>query len=457
MKWAAVKPEMGSGFVAFPALFWGTSWLGSAPFPDHSELMKIADLYQDYVLPTYGRFPLVPVRGEGTHLWDAEGRSYLDFCSGIAVCSLGHCHPKLVAAIQQQAATLMHVSNLYQTPSQAELAREIVEQQVALSGKVFFSNSGAEANDGLIKSARRYGHQKPAADGQPRYEVLTFTQSFHGRTLGAMSATGQDKIKQGFDPMLPGFRHLPFNDVDALKQSIRSETVAILVEPIQGEGGVNVATPEFLRAIAALCKEQDLLLFFDEVQAGFGRCGDAMAWRVIAPEIEPDGISWAKGMGGGVPIGAFWLKDKPVDDEGKTLPSLMGPGSHGSTYGGNPLVSAASLAVLQEIREQKLAEHALQMEAHIRRTIESWSLPAISEVRGRGLLLGIGLQASSFHGADDKAPSLQVVSHLMDKGLLCPPAGPNTFRLLPPLTVSEAEIDEALALVRQTLEELTAP
>ena len=417
------------------------------------ETMNTKELYQQYVLPTYGRFPLVPVRGEGAYLWDEDDKRYLDFCSGIAVCSLGHSHPKLVEAIQKQAATLMHVSNLYQPPSQAELAQEIVEHQVGIAGKVFFSNSGAEANDGLIKSARRYGQKRPDANGNARYELITFNMSFHGRTLGSMAATGQDKIKQGFDPMLPGFRHLPFNDVAALDGAIKAETVAILLEPIQGEGGVHVASPEFLKAIVALCEKHDLLLFFDEVQAGFGRCGELMAWKAIAPEIEPDGISWAKGMGGGVPIGAFWLKDKPVEDT--TLPMLMGPGSHGSTYGGNPLVCAASLAVLKEIREQNLSAYAKAMEVHIRNTITSWNLPVITEVRGLGLLLGVGIDAAKLNVPEGKTAALIVVTELMQRGLLCPPAGPETFRLLPPLNVSQAEVDEALGIVRETLESLT--
>ena len=308
--------------------------------------MSTADTFQQHVLPTYGRFPLVPVRGEGCRLWDETGKRYLDFCTGIAVCSLGHCHPRLVAAIREQAGKLLHCSNLYQIPQQAELAAEINTHHVRIPGKVFFSNSGAEANDGLIKSARRFGHKRTQPDGSPRFEVITFQQSFHGRTLGSMSATGQAKIQEGFDPLLPGFRYLPFNDIAALEAGIRPETAAILLEPIQGEGGVNTATPEFLRAVAKLCKKHDLLLLFDEVQAGFGRCGDSMAWRMIAPEIQPDGISWAKGMGGGVPIGAFWLNDRAIDDAGTALSSLMGPGSHGSTYGGNPLVCAAALAVL---------------------------------------------------------------------------------------------------------------
>lgn len=413
--------------------------------------MNTPEAYQQHILPTYGRFPLVAVRGEGCHLWDENGKRYIDFCAGIAVCSLGHCHPRLVEAIRKQAGELIHVSNLYQIPQQAELAREINEHHVKSPGKVFFSNSGAEANDGLIKSARRFGKHRPAPDGSQRYEVLTFSQSFHGRTLGAMSATAQAKIHEGFDPLLPGFRYLPFNDVDTLEKSIHPETAAILLEPIQGEGGVNAATPEFLRAAARLCKEHDLLLLFDEVQAGFGRCGDAMAWRTIAPDIIPDGISWAKGMGGGVPIGAFWLSDRSIDDNHTALSSLMGPGSHGSTYGGNPLVCAASLAVLQEIRDQDLAGHTLLMEARIRETIRSWNLPVITEVRGSGLLLGIGLDASRIIVPEGKTPALVVVTELMAKGLLCPPAGPHTIRLLPPLNVTAEEIDEALAILRDVL------
>ncbi len=407
--------------------------------------MTTAEAFQQNVLPTYGRFPLVPVRGAGCRLWDETGKSYLDFCTGIAVCSLGHCHPRLVEAIRKQAGELMHVSNLYQIPQQAELAKEINEHHVKLPGKIFFSNSGAEANDGLIKSARRFGHKRPQADGSPRYEVLTFQQSFHGRTLGSMAATGQAKIQEGFDPLLPGFRYLPYNDIAALENAVRPETAAILLEPIQGEGGVNTATREFMRAVADLCKKHDLLLLFDEVQTGFGRCGDSMAWRMTAPEIQPDGISWAKGMGGGVPIGAFWLSDRSIDDEGTALSSLLGPGSHGSTYGGNPLVCAAALAVVQEIREKDLAMNAILQEVRIRSTIESWNLPVVTEIRGKGLLLGIGLDPARIPTPVGKTPALVVVSALMERGLLVPPAGPNTIRLLPPLNVTDSEIDEALA------------
>jgi len=418
--------------------------------------MNASDTLSQHVLPSYGRFPLVPVRGAGCRLWDNDGKCYLDFCTGIAVCSLGHCHPKLVEAIRKQAGELMHVSNLYQIPQQAELAEEINTHHVKLPGKVFFSNSGAEANDGLIKSARRFGHKRPQPDGSPRFEVITFQQSFHGRTLGSMSATGQAKIQEGFDPLLPGFRYLPYNDITSLENGIRPETAAILLEPIQGEGGVNMASAEFLRAVASVCKKHDLLLMLDEVQAGFGRCGDSMAWRMIAPEIEPDGISWAKGMGGGVPIGAFWLSDRTIDDAATALSSLMGPGSHGSTYGGNPLVCAASLTVLKEIREKELAANAMLMEVRIRETIRTWKLPVITEVRGAGLLLGIGLDPALIPTPEGKTPALVVVNKLMERGLLVPPAGPNTLRLLPPLNVTEEEIDEALAILKTTLEELAS-
>ncbi|MDP5006696.1 MAG: acetylornithine transaminase, partial [Verrucomicrobiales bacterium] len=336
-----------------------------------------------HILPTYGRFPLTLVKGEGTRVWDEAGKSYLDFCSGIAVCALGHSPKVLVDAISNQAATLIHCCNLYHIPQQEELATLIVEKHVKLPGKVFFSNSGAESNDGLIKSARRYGHANPQADGSPRYEVLSFNQSFHGRTLAGISATGQDKVKEGFNPLPTGFRHLPFNDLDALTAAIAPETVAIILEPIQGEGGVNLATPEFLRGVAELCKKHDLLLLMDEVQVGFGRCGDPMAWREIAPELEPDGISWAKGMGGGFPIGSFWLSAR--------IAPLMGPGSHGTTYGGSPLACAASLAVLKEIADKKLIENVRAQEAYIRKTIAAWNHPLVTEVRGKGLLLGIGL------------------------------------------------------------------
>ena len=408
------------------------------------------------VLPTYARFPVSFVRGKGTRLFDEAGRAYLDFCSGIAVCALGHCPPAVVEAIQRQAATLIHCSNLYGIPQQEELARVIVDTQVRLPGKVFFSNSGAESNDGLIKSARRFGHARPQPDGSPRYEVLSFHKSFHGRTIGGINATGQPKVKEGFDPLLPGFRHLPYNDLDALAAAIRPETVAILLEPVQGEGGVNPARPEFLRGIAELCRERDLLLMFDEVQAGFGRCGDPMAWREIVPELEPDGVSWAKGLGGGFPIGAFWLSDRAIDGSGKTLSSLMGPGSHGTTYGGSPLACAAALAVLREIEEKQLRANVAARSAQIRETVAAWDHPAVTEVRGLGLLLGVGLNVEALAVPEGKLPAAHVSAEALRHGLLAPPAGPETLRLLPPLNVTEAEVAEALNLLRATLDSVVA-
>jgi predicted acetylornithine/succinylornithine family transaminase len=413
--------------------------------------MTTTERFEEHVLGTYGRFPLTLVEGKGARVTDEAGREYLDFCMGIAVCSLGHCHPRMVAAIREQAGKLIHVSNLYYTDNQGLLAEEMNLHHIRLPGKIFFSNSGAEANDGLIKSARRYGHLKTQANGKPRYEVITLQQSFHGRTLGSMAATGQAKIQQGFDPMLPGFRYLPYNDIAALENAVRDETVGFLLEPVQGEGGVHVASAEFLRALDALRKKHDLLLMFDEVQAGFGRCGEAMAWRAIAPEIEPDGISWAKGMGGGVPIGSFWLSDRAADDKGMKLSSLMGPGSHGSTYGGNPLVCAAALETLKEIREKDLAANAIRQGARLRAAIESWKLPVVTEIRGLGLLFGIGLDPTLIEVVEGETPALKVVKSLISRGLITVPAGPDTLRLLPPLNVTDAEIDEALAILKVTL------
>ena len=415
--------------------------------------MNTAADFSQYVLPTYGRFPLVPVKGQGSYLWDDSGKRYLDFCTGIAVCSIGHCHPALTAAIQQQAATLMHCSNLYQIPQQAELARVIVENHVKLPGKVFFSNSGAEANDGLIKTARRFGHARPQTNGEARYEVITFTQSFHGRTLGSMAATAQKKIHEGFDPLLPGFRYCPFNDLSALEAAISPSTAAILLEPVQGEGGVNVADASFIRGAAALAKKHDLLLFFDEVQAGFGRCGHAMAWRAICPEIEPDGISWAKGMGGGFPIGSFWISDRLIDDN-RALSSLMNPGSHGSTYGGNPLACAASLAVLNVISTENLGNHAMKMEAFIRDEFAKWNTPVLTELRGIGLLLGFAIDSSLVPAVEGKTAAQVIVTKLMDQGLLAVPAGPDVVRFLPPLNVSREEMTKALDILHYTVNHL---
>lgn len=399
-----------------------------------------------YILPTYANFPLTAIRGVGSQLWDDEGVCYLDFCAGIATCSLGHCHPAITQAITAQAKTLIHCSNLYQIPKQKKLACTLVEDFVQTPGKIFFGNSGAEANDGMIKTARRFGHAHPNQNGDARYEVITFNNSFHGRTLGSMAATAQTKIHVGFDPLLPGFRYVPFNDLDALKSAINESTAGILLEPIQGEGGVNVATPEFLQGVADLCQENDLLLMLDEIQCGLGRLGTLMGWQSICPDLKPDTISFAKGLGGGFPIGAFYVSDRAIDADGSTpLSSLMDAGSHGSTYGGNPLACSAALAVLEEIQTSHLANNAAHQEKHIRSEVNSWNHPLIQAIRGKGLLLGFEINTQIID-----APTL--CKALMDNQLLTVPAGLGTLRWLPPLNVTDADVDTALKILKNTLD-----
>jgi len=416
--------------------------------------MSTADKLSQYVLPTYGRFPIEPSHGKGAELWDINQKRYLDFCTGIAVCSLGHAHPRILEAIQNQASKLMHCSNLYHISAQADLAELITEKCVKLPGKMFFSNSGAEANDGLIKLARRYGHHRPNALGENRFEILSFSKSFHGRTLGSMSATGQEKIHDRFHPLLPGFRHLPYNDIPALEKAIGDRTVAILLEPIQGEGGINSASPEFLSAVEDLCKQHDLLLLLDEVQCGFGRTGHLMGWRTFHKSLKPDAISWAKGMGGGIPIGGFWVSDREVQDADVALSSILGPGSHGSTYGGNPLSCAVSHAVLSEIIEENLCQNVSERSEQVMKEINSWNHPLVSEIRGAGLLLGVSLVTDEVKLKEGEAASIKLCNILSEKGLLVPPAGTDTIRLLPPLNVSAENVSEALSILKSGLDEL---
>ena len=388
-----------------------------------------------YLMPTYGRFPLTMVRGEGARVWDDQGREFLDFCMGIATCSLGHCHPALTKAIAEQAQTLMHCSNLYHIPKQADLAELIVEKVVQQPGRVFFSNSGAEANDGLIKLARKFGQQ----DG--RHEIITFTQSFHGRTLGSMAATGQEKIHGGFGPLMPGFVYSPLNDLEALEQRLTDKTCAFLLEPVQGEGGVNPATPEFLGALAEIAKERNSLLMIDEVQAGFARTGHLNGYHAIVPNLQPDAISWAKGMGGGFPIGSFFVAEKYAE--------LLGPGTHGSTYGGNPLACAASHAVISTILGENLVENVRARAAQIREFFASDPTPKVTGLRGHGLLVGLILNPAAVNAPEGSTPALHLCKQLMEKGLLTVPAGPEALRLLPPLNVSEAEVKSALQLIAE--------
>jgi acetylornithine/N-succinyldiaminopimelate aminotransferase len=395
-------------------------------------MTTLSALYSDYVMPTYGRFDLDIARGSGCRVWDFEGREYLDFGAGIAVCSLGHAHPEVTQAVTRQAATLVHTSNLYRTAPQAELARRLVE--LTGSGKVFFCNSGAEANEGLIKLTRKFGN----ATG--RYEILTFQNSFHGRTMAGISATAQEKIKKGFAPLLDGFVHLPFGDLDAVSQAIGPKAIAILVEPVQGEGGIHIAGAEFLRALRQICDEHDLLLLFDEIQCGLGRTGEWCGWKSLDANLMPDGVSWAKGIANGFPLGAFWASAS------RGLSDLLGPGTHGTTYGGNPVCCAAAIKVLEIVERDGLCRNAANQGARLRSGLLAMKSSNIRDVRGLGLMVGFELQESS-----DANVAIPFVKKLMADGLLAIPAGERVVRLLPPLNVTAAEVDEALAIISHSL------
>ncbi|MFV0414912.1 MAG: aspartate aminotransferase family protein [Chthoniobacterales bacterium] len=411
------------------------------------------ELCNENILNTYGRFDLEISWGEGCRVWDETGKSYLDFGAGIAVCSLGHAHPAVTRAVAEQAGLLVHTSNLYFTRPQAELAARLNEV-VESDGRIFFCNSGAEANEGLYKLARRYG----AATG--RYEIITFKNSFHGRTLGGIAATGQEKVKQGFAPMVEGFRHAVFNDINSVREQLSEKTVAVLLEPIQGESGVHIAHYEFLQALAELCKERDLLLLFDEIQCGLGRTGDWCAWKsLVGTSVEPDAVSWAKGIANGMPLGAFWIRNRELRSEqggeAKSLPELLGPGSHGTTYGGNPVSCAAALAVLETIQKEELLANVLELGAYLRDALGDINHPAVAEVRAIGLMIGLGLNKDFLSGvAGGVSPAIFLSKQLMAAGLLVIPAGEETIRLLPPLNVRREEIDEAVGIISEFLEKL---
>ncbi|SKB02077.1 acetylornithine aminotransferase [Prosthecobacter debontii] len=416
-----------------------------------------------YVMPNYGRFPVWPVRGEGPYLWDTEGKKYLDFAGGVAVCPLGHSHPEVAEAIAEQAKTLIHVSNWYCIKGQAQLARVIVEEMVKIPGKCFFCNSGAEANEGMIKLARKYGVTKPLADGSPRYEIITFTGSFHGRTFGAMSATAQEKIHGGFGPIVPGFVYVPFNDAEALKKAITDKTVAILFEPVQGESGVNPVTPDFLRTVNSLCQQHDLLMLLDEVQCGFGRTGETCGWRSIVPgdEIKPDAISWAKSIGSGYPLGSFWIQDRALaEHDARKLCDLLGPGTHGTTYGGSPLACAAGLATLNVILRDDLPARSAKLGRQIAGEVASWKHPLITDIRAFGMMIGFELNEEALMQKaavkdSGKIASIYVAKAMLDAGLLVVPAGPKVVRWLPPMNLTEAHATEALGIFQTTLDQLT--
>ncbi|MDB6070879.1 MAG: acetylornithine and succinylornithine aminotransferase [Verrucomicrobiales bacterium] len=429
-----------------------------------AQATSAAALLARYTVPNYGRLDLVPDRGEGVWLWDESGRQYLDFAGGVAVTSLGHCPPALTRTFAEQSTKLIHCSNWYQIRGQGELGQFITETVMETPGKSIFCNSGAEANEALIKLARKFGHATPLADGTPRTHIITFNNSFHGRTYATISATGQEKVKVGFAPLLPGFTHVPYNDTAAFLAALQDDTVAILIEPVQGEGGVNMATAEFLRAIQKVCQERNILLLFDEVQSGLGRLGHWCGWKPIAPEIIPDGVSWAKGIGGGFPIGAAWIRKRPINSTSDAIDlcDVLGPGSHGTTYGGSPLACAVALAVLHEIRDSALCENSATIGSEIRETVTSWQHPLIHTVRGLGLLIGFELdpaalaQRTAYRESDGLA-SIYIVKALMAEGLLTVAAGPLVVRWLPPLNVTRTEVQTALAIFKRVLDtQLTA-
>lgn len=394
-------------------------------------MSDLSALYADYIMPTYGRFDLDLVRGQGCRVWDATGQEYLDFGAGIAVCSLGHSHPEVTDAVTQQARTLVHTSNLYRTIPQALLAQKLVSHTGP--GKVFFCNSGAEANEGLIKLSRRFGSDSG------RYEIITFQSSFHGRTMAGISATAQEKVKKGFGPLLDGFIHLPFGDLDAVRSAITPRTVSILVEPVQGEGGIHIARAEFLRGLRALCDEKNLLLLFDEIQCGLGRTGDWCGWKSLVPDLMPDGVSWAKGIANGFPLGSFWAT------QGRGgLCDILGPGSHGTTFGGNPVSAAAALRVIEIIERDHLIENASARGSQLCAALAALHSPGIREIRALGLMVGIELAG--------ELTALDTVKSLMARGLLTIPAGERVIRLLPPLNVTPAEIDEAVQKIASVLQ-----
>lgn len=370
------------------------------------------------------------VRGEGTALYDEAGRQYLDFTAGIAVVGLGHGHPHVTQAIIDQAQTLVHCSNLYQIPLQEALADRLTEHSCL--DRVFFCNSGAEANETAIKMARRYSIQ---TYGDQRYEIIALEGSFHGRTTGAMTATGQSKYREGFGPLMPGFTHIPPNDIAALQQAATERTCAVMLEPVQGEGGVMPLEPAYLQAVRKLCDENQWLLIMDEVQTGIGRTGNLFAYESTG--IEPDILTLAKGLGNGVPIGAALAKE--------AVAAVMTPGTHASTFGGNPLVCRAAMATLDVLLKDGFFAYVSEMGAYLRSQLEDLAgqYSFTVGVRGKGLMLGIVLDR----------PAADVVKACLDKGLLLTVAGGNTVRFVPPLVVTQQEIDQAVEIVAEVLQE----
>ena len=409
---------------------------------------SVRELFTKNVVPSYGRFDLVLSHGAGSYVFDVAGKRYLDLGGGIAVCSLGHAHPAITEALVEQSKKLIHVSNLYFTEPQGRLAAELVKRIGA--GKMFFCNSGAEANEGLFKLARKFGHD------EGRFEILTATNSFHGRTLAGIAATGQDKVKKGFEPMTPGFRHVPYNDLAAMRAAISPATVAILIEGVQGEGGVTPATPEYLLGLRALCDEKKLLLLMDGVQCGHFRTGKFQSYQRLLENVPggekflPDGLSMAKSLGGGFPIGAFWVRAPYAD--------LLGAGTHGTTYGGTPLACAVSLKILDVIERERLDENARKLGAWMNSELDRIAKThpqIVKTVRGLGFMLGLELaEKIPAFAAGDKSAAIQFVNRLHAAGVLTIPAGTQIVRLLPALNLKPQEAAEGIAVIEQVVKSL---
>jgi acetylornithine/N-succinyldiaminopimelate aminotransferase len=405
----------------------------------HPELLSAfsQDEFNTHVMTTYGRFDLALIKGEGCTVWDTAGKTYLDFVAGIATCTLGHAHPAVTAAAMAQLQTLTHVSNLYYVPVQGELAKWLVANSCA--DRVFFCNSGAEANEGAIKLARKYAHTVLKI-AEPI--ILTANASFHGRTLATITATGQPKYQQNFSPLVPGFDYVPYNDFAAIAAAIAKldnptrRVAAIMLEPLQGEGGVNPGQIEYFQQVRQLCDERGILLILDEVQVGMGRSGKYWGYEQLG--IEPDIFTSAKGLGGGIPIGATLCKDSC---------NVFQPGDHASTFGGNPFVCAVALAICQTLERENILANVQERGEQLRASLQQLATkyPVIAQVRGWGLINGLELQAES------KLTSIEIVKAAMAEGLLLVPAGPKVVRFVPPLIVSAAEIDRAVNIFDRVL------
>ncbi len=390
---------------------------------DSQTLMMLSE---KYLANTYARYPVLLVKGKGTRVWDLEGEEYLDFVSGLAVCNLGHCHPKVVRAIQDQAVKLIHVSNFYYIEPQIQLASLLCKHSFA--DKVFFCNSGAEANEGAIKLARKYAKEKAGGD---RYEIITMERSFHGRTLATLTATAQEKFHKGYEPLMPGFKYVPFNDIMAVRNAIDPKTCAVMLEPIQGEGGVNCPSEGYLQALREICDEKGLLLIYDEIQVGMGRTGKLFAYEHDG--IEPDLLTLAKSLAGGVPIGALLMK--------KGIAESFRPGDHASTFGGNPLATAAGVAAFTTLLEEGMLENCKKMGDYFLSQLEAIQkkFPFVKEVRGKGLILGIEL----------KIDGSSIVKEMLRRKILINCTMGNVLRFLPPLIVTQEEIDRVVRALEE--------